>query len=122
MNAPQMLAHLNDSFISVMGDKLVPIDPNFRFRAIVKWFALYMPTHWPHDVPTVPEIDQQRHGTPPGDFEADRQMLLAAVERFTRLPREFIFRPHPMFLELTERQWMRWGWLHTDHHLRQFGL
>jgi hypothetical protein len=30
--------------------------------------------------------------------------------------------PHPMFGDLTSWQWMRWGYLHTDHHLRQFGL
>ena len=24
--------------------------------------------------------------------------------------------------EKTEWEWMRWGYLHADHHLRQFGL
>ena len=28
---------------------------------------------------------------------------------------------HPIFLDLTQTQWMRWGYLHADHHLRQFG-
>jgi len=26
-----------------------------------------------------------------------------------------------MFPEMNEREWMRWGYLHADHHLRQFG-
>jgi hypothetical protein len=29
--------------------------------------------------------------------------------------------PHPMFGAMTTLEWMRWGYLHTDHHLRQFG-
>jgi hypothetical protein len=122
MNGRQMVSHLNDSFISVMGEKHVAIDPGFRWRGVVKWCALYVPTHWPHGVPTRPELDQEISGTPPGDFDTDRETLLALVERFTQQPREFDFRPHPMFLEMTEWQWMRWGWLHTDHHLRQFGV
>ena len=121
MNARQMVSHLNDSFISAMGRKHVAIDPDFRFRGLIKWCALYMPTHWPHGVPTRPEIDQERDGTPPADFDEDRQTLVGLVHEFTRQPRGFQFHPHPMFLEMTGWQWMRWGWLHTDHHLRQFG-
>jgi hypothetical protein len=26
-----------------------------------------------------------------------------------------------MFGPMTEKDWMRWGYLHADHHLRQFG-
>jgi hypothetical protein len=28
---------------------------------------------------------------------------------------------HPMFGGMTAKDWMRWGYLHADHHLRQFG-
>jgi hypothetical protein len=122
MNARQMVSHLNDSFVTVMGGRQVSIDPDFRFRGLVKWCGLYLPMHWPHDVPTRPEIDQELYGTPPGDFDLDRQMLVGLVDRFSRQPRDFTFDPHPIFLEMTEWQWMRWGWLHTDHHLRQFGV
>jgi hypothetical protein len=122
MNARQVVCHLNDAFLATMGAKIVPIDPYFRWRQLIKCCALYLPTHWPHGFPTRPEIDQEFNGTAPGDFEADRQTLLGLVEKFTFQPREYEFQPHPMFLELTEWQWMRWGYLHTDHHLRQFGV
>jgi hypothetical protein len=26
-----------------------------------------------------------------------------------------------MFGAMTRGDWLRWGWLHMDHHLRQFG-
>jgi len=122
MNARQVVCHLNDAFLATMGEKAVPIDPDFRWRRVIKWCALYIPTPWPEGVPTRPEIDQEFNGTPPSDFEADRQTLLALVERFTMQQRDFEFQPHPMFLGMTEWQWMRWGYLHTDHHLRQFGV
>ncbi len=113
-----MVSHLNDSFLGVMGERAIPIDHDFRWRRLIKWCALYIPTPWPHGVPTRPEIDQEFSGTAPGNFELDLQTLLALVERFTRQPKEFEFKPHPMFLEMTDWQWMRWGYLHTDHHLR----
>jgi hypothetical protein len=122
MNSRQMVSHLNDSFRCVMGEMRVSIDPDFRFRGLVKWCGLYLPAPWPHGVRTRPEIDQEFGGTPPGDFDEDRRTLLALMERFARQPREFHFDPHPIFLEMTEWQWMRWGYLHTDHHLRQFGV
>jgi len=29
---------------------------------------------------------------------------------------------HPIFGRMSLWEWQRWGYLHTDHHLRQFGL
>jgi hypothetical protein len=29
---------------------------------------------------------------------------------------------HPIFGAMSERAWLRWGYLHMDHHLRQFGV
>ena len=122
MNARQMVSHLNDSFRCVMGEMRVSILPNYRFRWFIKWCALYIPMPWPHGVSAPPEIDQEIGGTMPADFDEDRQALLALIDRFTHQPRDFAFGPHPLFLEMTEWQWMRWGYLHTDHHLRQFGV
>ena len=122
MNAHQAVCHLNDSLLCVMGERQASVDDAFKARGLVKWCALYLPTHWPQGVRTRPEIDQEMGGTAPGYFEEDRQRLLALTERFARRPRDFNFVPHPIFLEMTERQWMRWCYLHADHHLRQFGV
>ena len=46
--------------------------------------------------------------------------LVAAVERFTAANGEADWPAHPIFGPLTRRAWMRWGYLHVDHHLRQF--
>ena len=88
----------------------------------MKWAALYFPMQWPHGVPTMPEVDQEKFGTAPAVFQADLRQAIALTEEFARTPRSFTFAPHPMFKVMTEKEWMRWGYLHTDHHLRQFGV
>ncbi len=122
MTASQMICHVCDAFLGIMGD--LPIEPvrGFSFWPMMKKFVLYAPMKWPHGVPTRPEIDQVAGGgTPPSHFAADVRNLTAAIEKFSQQPRTFQFRPHPMFQVMSERDWMRWGYLHCDHHLRQFG-
>lgn len=122
MTAPQMICHVNDAFLGIMGDKPMEIPRGFSFWPVLKYVALYSPANWPQGVPTRPEFDQLGGaGTPPAQFDADVRRLLETMERFSRRPRDFHFRPHPMFKEMSEAQWMRWGYLHPDHHLRQFG-
>lgn len=121
MTAPQMICHLSDSFLSVMGE--IPVSPaHSLFWRAMKWGALYAPGHWPKGVPTRPELDQAAGaGTSPGAFDADIRSLISTIERFMTNPRDVTLQPHPMFGSMTDSQWMRWGYLHTDHHLRQFG-
>lgn len=121
MNAGQMICHLRDAFVGVMGER--PLEAaGFGWWRLTKGFALYAPMRWPRGVPTRPEIDQEMGGTRPAEFEADVQALVEAIERFTAVPRGWALTPHPLFGKMTEWEWMRWGYLHTDHHLRQFGV
>lgn len=122
MTAPQMICHLNDAFLGIMGDKALAVPGGFSIWAVLKYVALYSPMKWPQGVATRPEMDQLGGGgTPPAAFEGDVRRLLGSMERFCRQPRDFEFHPHPMFKAMSEPQWMRWGYLHVDHHLRQFG-
>jgi hypothetical protein len=123
MTPHQMICHLNDSFKSVIGEREVAGDKsNLLTRTVVRWIALYAPLKWPHGVPTMPENDQEQGGTPPEDFKRDVDALTNMVERVTSARRDFEWRRHPIFAEMSERDWMRWAYLHMDHHLRQFGL
>ena len=122
MNAHQMVCHLNDSFGAAMGDRTTSEDITFLSRTLIKWIALHAPLPWPKGVPTRPEVDQLDGGTRPVEFSHDKAALAAAIERFAKQPRTFQFPSHPVFGELTEWEWMRWGYLHSNHHLRQFGV
>jgi hypothetical protein len=117
-----MICHLADSFRAVSGEKAVSPAKGIPLRGFVKWFALYVPLPWPHGVKTRPEMDQSQGGTPPGDFAADLLELRRLVDKVTGNPRQFEWQPHPIFHSMTEQDWMRWGYLHMDHHLRQFGV
>ena len=121
MNAHQMVCHLNDSFHCATGDKYASPHSNFLLRTLVKWFALNVAMPWPRGYPTRPEMDQLVGGTAPVEFAGDVERLRQTIERFTRLQKDFAWHPHPGFGHMTEGEWMRWGYLHTDHHLRQFG-
>ena len=123
MSAHQMVCHLNDAFRMALGDKQVNCLGGVKgamFRA-TKWMPLYAPLRWPSGVRTVPEIEQGIGGTAPTDFAADvaelRRMMDTVVRRNSGS-----WPSHPLFGPMSRRAWLRWGYLHVDHHLRQFGL
>jgi Protein of unknown function (DUF1569) len=120
MTAHQMVCHLSDAFRALSGEKAL-VTRAGAFGGLMKWGALYVPMKWPQGFQTMPEMDQQIGGTPPAEFEGDVRELRRLLEKFTRQPKEFAFGPHPVFGVMVEKEWMRWGYLHMDHHFRQFG-
>jgi hypothetical protein len=60
-------------------------------------------------------------GTAPGTFDSDVADLEALVEEVTASGRSFVWEAHPVFGRMPDSGWLRWGYLHMDHHLRQFG-
>ena len=121
MSAHQMVCHLGDSFRMVWGEKPVSDASGPARRTVVKWIALYLPLRWPAGILTRPEIDQEGGGTCPGDFTADLAQLETLLETFTARGKTFHGSRHPVFGRMSEAAWLRWGYLHMDHHLRQFG-
>jgi hypothetical protein len=122
MTPHQMVCHLADAFLMDTDRKPVSHASGLRQRTLMKWLALYAPLPWPAGIQTRPEVDQERGGTKPTTFAADVASLEALVEIVTTDPDFFSGRRHPIFGALSEAAWMRWGYLHMDHHLRQFGV
>ena len=121
MSAHQMVCHLSDSFRMALGQKPVCDATGWRQRTIVKWIVLYVPVPWPAGIRTRPELDQERDGTMPGDFAADIAELEALLDRVATQKERVDGRSHPIFGSMSAAGWLRWAYLHTDHHLRQFG-
>ena len=120
MSVHQMVCHLDDSYKVPLGEKNVSPAPGFLPRTLFKRIALYSPLVWPRGVSTRPEVDQHIGGSLPTVFQQDLASLLSTLSRFCDvLPEPCL--PHPMFFKMTTADWMRWGYLHADHHLRQFG-
>jgi hypothetical protein len=122
MNAGQMLRHLIDGFGAMTSERPVPSISTWAHRHLMKPMALRLPFRWPKGVPTLPEVDAERGGSRPKEFAADQAELATILRRATRKPRDFRFGEHPLFGAMNEWEWMRWAYLHVDHHFRQFGI
>lgn len=121
MTAGGMLCHVRDAYEVAFGEKAVSEASNIFWRTIMKWAGLWSPSPWPRGLATRPEVEQGAGGTPPGNFEQDRERLIAVIRRFATTPALLEGKRHPLFGSMTAIEWQRWGWLHADHHLRQFG-
>ena len=120
MSAHQMVCHVSDCFRMMTGEKRVRPGGTLLQRTFLKWTALYLPLSWPTGLPTSPEVDQAGGGTRPVDFAADMSGLVALVEVITAQSGSGR-QQHPVFGNMSDASWLRWGYLHMDHHLRQFG-
>ena len=121
MSVHQMVCHLADANRMALGQKAATSPCGLLQRTVVKWIALYAPLRWPPGIVTSPELDQLGVvATPPTDFAADLAEV-GALLRVMLADTRSLTRPHPVFGPMTEAAWLRWAYLHTDHHLRQFG-
>jgi hypothetical protein len=122
MSAHQMVCHLVDAFRMMTGEKRVSHATGLPQRMLLKWAVLYLPVRWPPGILTRPEIDQEFGGTRPSDFAADVKELESRVEVLSRQITTFEVQAHPIFGPMSHAAWLRWAYLHMDHHLRQFGI
>ena len=113
-----MVCHLTDSFRMAYSERTSTSAPTFMNRTMIRWVALHTSLPWPKGVPTRPEADQERGGTPPVAWDCDTSELARRIENFHTLR---TFPQHPIFGPLTLREWGVWGYRHVDHHFRQFG-
>jgi DinB superfamily len=122
MTVHQMVCHVGDAYRMVTREKDVVEISSPMQRTLVKWVALYAPMPWPRGrISTVPELDQLTGGTAPEDFAADVARARVLVERMAREAGTVAWPRHPYFGPMSVADWLRWGYLHADHHLRQFG-
>jgi hypothetical protein len=114
----QMLVHVADASEVVLRRKPWPMVGRKPNR-VMKWLALRAPMRWPHNIksgaePGLLELDD-------GVFEADRARVVATLREVAEAGEVDLVGDHPLFGVMTRADWHRWAWLHTDHHLRQFG-
>ena len=122
MTPSEMLCHLHDSFLVSFGEKHVSPATGLFQRTVIKYVAFNLPMKWPKNVQTRPELMQGQGGTTPQQFQEDRARLAATIARFSVPDPKVGTASHPIFGTMTIAEWMRWGYLHCDHHFRQFGI
>jgi hypothetical protein len=119
MSVGGMVCHVDDSYQVVMGDRPFSCAELAIPQGMAKFFALRCPMHWPRNLKTGDSVRQGAGGTPPAEFSQDRAHLLETLGRFCACTT--LIAVHPFFGNMSAADWMRWGYLHADHHLRQFG-
>ena len=121
MTPHQAVCHMSDAFKMALNER--PAAPvASAFKPVIKFVALRLPLQWPAGrIQTVPEAEQGRGGTPPGEFEQDKRELMTLISRFCEAAPHQRCTTHPVFGAMSTGLWGRWAYRHMDHHLRQFG-
>jgi hypothetical protein len=118
MTVNQMICHVRQAFVLALEDTPVKLFKGPLPPRALKFVALKLPRHWPHSTPTPRLLKPDAPGMACTTFEQDRTTLLASLDSFCALTNHT--RDHPFFASMKHADWMRWGYLHADHHLRQF--
>lgn len=123
MSAHQMVCHLSDGYRLLTGERATQLAATPLPRLVMRWIALYAPIRWRAGLLTTPELDQDVGGTRPADFDADVAALETLLKEVAAdRQRRFARHLHPVFGRMSESAWLRWAYLHADHHLRQFDV
>lgn len=119
MNVAQMLAHLNVSMETALGQN--KINRIFIGRIIGSMIKLKIlgekpfPKNSPTDKTYIIKDDR--------NFDEEKVKLKAAIKNFAEGgPSVCTTHAHPFFGKYTPEQWAVFTWKHLDHHLRQFGV
>jgi hypothetical protein len=118
LTAKRMVRHLICSYEMALGERAVePVE--WPLPVLVKWIALRSGLRWPKNVQTVQELKRAIAEHSDVEFNVLERAVIESMEAVAKGPK---YAPsHPMFGPMTPEDWMRWGYLHADHHLRQFG-
>jgi len=119
MSPQEMVCHLADSFELALGERT---NPQIRLPlppGVIMVLALRVPLRWGRNIPTAPVVKQGVGGSLPKSWNEDMERLQKKLKAFCEKRGEWP--EHPFFRSMETRDWLRWGYLHMDHHLRQFG-
>jgi hypothetical protein len=122
MTSQEMLCHLADSCECAFGRGASTPTGNAFKQSMFKFIALRLPMKWPQGIKTRLAFDPRREGTKSTQFEADKERTFRLIKELAQVQHISSEVQHPIFGSLSTPEWKRWGYLHADHHLRQFSL
>jgi hypothetical protein len=120
LTAHEMLCHLGDSTAMVLGSRPRKQPVPVQARPVRRVLGLWTPIPWPHGWPTNPALNPRAEGTRPAAFESDRARAIEGLEGIAAAAPAALTPAHGFFGTMSTRDWQRWAFRHTDHHLRQF--
>ena len=118
MTATQMVRHLGLACDIPLGERTVePV--MVPMPKLLKFMALRSGLQWGKGLKTPKELELALDEDCSAEFD---ELVAVAITKMGMLLGEArCVETHPFFGQMTAGDWMRWGYLHADHHLRQFG-
>ena len=118
MTPAQMICHLEDAVHCATGRTPARFKQTFMANRLVRFLIIYV-IPWPKGkAKTVMEMQ----ATKPGDFEADKKRLQAALVEAAERGAGAPWATHPAFGDLSGREYGALIYRHFDFHLKQFNV
>jgi hypothetical protein len=73
-------------------------------------------------LPNQPMLNPKADGTQPSEFARDLARAIAGIDGIATARPDALEPVHGVLGTMTLRDWQRWAYRHTHHHLQQFGL
>jgi hypothetical protein len=121
MSAGDFLCHISDSFRMATGQKEVKFTGNAFSTSLMKMLILNGLPIPKGKIETSPELKPGKRGTPTTDFSNDKNTLIDLINGFEENYPENQIIVHPAFGKMNRTQWGKLMFIHTNHHLKQFG-
>ena len=122
LTAHEMVCHIADSTDMVLKTRPRTRPSLVKRRPLFKFVGLWTPVRWPHGLRTSRRLDPRVDGTKPLEFIADRNRVISGLEALANAGEGVLEQAHGVFGLMSTRDWQRFAFKHTDHHLRQFGV
>jgi len=120
MKAQQMALHLGDASAAVLKQGPFSAKPRSGPSGLLRFVVLYLLPRMPRGVKT--GADPAAAIVKPAAFPQDLERAVTLLQQLAAAAPGALVDRHPILGPMTRAHWMRWAFLHTDHHLRQFGL
>ena len=114
----EMMFHCSKITNLILSAKQFGTKPTIKER-FIKIIGLHIIKHFPKGVKTGSRYLKTADDNL--DFEAERNNFIETINKAADYT-ENIYGNHPFFGPLNTKEWRRFLWMHTDHHLRQFNV
>lgn len=122
LSVNEMLCHVADQLRLAVGFIPIALQGNRFSRYFKKVIVLRFNSIPREKIETMKEVNPQKEGTKPVNFVDDRVTLVKLLDYIVNHQGDYTFQAHPMFGELSQKQWGKLIYIHLDHHLKQFGV
>jgi Protein of unknown function (DUF1569) len=117
MTVEQMVVHCTVQLKLALGEITSKTQgPSFMRSAFGKWILLST-IPWPKGAGSATEMNVELNQFPYNGMENSKNELLDYIDKVKGATH---FSPHPLFGQLSQKEWGRLIYKHIDHHLKQF--